>query len=40
MKGTIRKNGSTWSYLVYIGEDQNGKKKYKRKRGFKTKKRM
>lgn len=38
MKGTVRKEGSTWSYLVYIGTDENSKKKYKRKRGFKTKK--
>ncbi len=38
MKGTIRKEGSTWGYLVYCGVDENDKKKYKRKRGFKTKK--
>lgn len=38
MKGSIKKDGSTWNYLVYIGVDENGKKKYKRKRGFKTKK--
>jgi integrase len=38
MKGTIRKEGSTWGYLVYTGTDEDGKKKYKRKRGFKTKK--
>lgn len=38
MKGTVRKDGSTWGYLVYVGTDENGKKKYKRKRGFKTKK--
>lgn len=38
MKGTIRKDGSTWGYLVYMGTDEKGKKKYKRKRGFKTKK--
>lgn len=38
MKGTIRKEGSSWGYLVYVGTDENGKKKYKRKRGFKTKK--
>lgn len=38
MKGTVRKKGSTWNYLVYIGTDEKGKRKYKRKRGFKTKK--
>ncbi|MCY6958828.1 tyrosine-type recombinase/integrase [Clostridium brassicae] len=38
MKGTVRKEGSTWSYFVYVGIDENNKKKYKRKRGFKTKK--
>ncbi|EDS78284.1 phage integrase [Clostridium botulinum C str. Eklund] len=38
MKGTVRKDGSTWSYLVYVGLNEKGKKKYKRKRGFKTKK--
>lgn len=38
LTGTIRKEGSTWGYLVYTGIDENGKKKYKRKRGFKTKK--
>lgn len=38
MKGTVRKEGSSWSYLVYVGTDEDNKKKYKRKRGFKTKK--
>lgn len=38
MKGSVKKEGSSWTYLVYIGTDQNGKKKYKRKRGFRTKK--
>lgn len=38
MKGTVRKEGSSWCYLVYVGTDENGKKKYKRKRGFRTKK--
>lgn len=39
MKGTIRKEGSSWSYLVCIGKDNlTGKYKYKRKRGFRTKK--
>lgn len=39
MKGTIRKYGSSWCYLVCIGKDPiSNKYKYKRKRGFKTKK--
>lgn len=38
MNGTVRKDGSTWGYLVYCGIGENGKKKYKRKRGFRTKK--
>lgn len=36
MRGTVRKDGVSWGYLVYIGSDENGKKKYKRKRGFTT----
>lgn len=40
MRGTIekytQKDGAiTYGYLVYIGTDDKGKKKYKRKRGFK-----
>ncbi|MFT8313219.1 MAG: tyrosine-type recombinase/integrase [Clostridium sp.] len=43
MKGTVRKyihkDGTvTWGYLVYMGVDENDKKKYKRKRGFKKQK--
>lgn len=39
MKGTIRKDGSTWSYLICIGKDPITQKyKYKRKRGFNKKK--
>ncbi len=35
----IKKKGDkNWEYCVYIGQDENGKKKYKRKCGFKTKK--
>lgn len=35
----IKKKGEkNWEYCVYIGQDENGKKKYKRKCGFKTKK--
>lgn len=40
MKGTVRKDEatSTWNYLVCIGKDKKTNKyKYKRKRGFKTK---
>lgn len=43
MRGTIRKDikkdGTfTYSYMVYIGTDEYGKKKYKRKRGFEKEK--
>lgn len=39
MKGTVRKEGSSWSYLVCVGKDPTTDKyKYKRKRGFRTKK--
>ncbi len=35
----IKKKGDkNWEYCVYTGQDENGKKKYKRKSGFKTKK--
>lgn len=36
---TIKKKGdNNWEYCVYLGQDENGKKKYKRKSGFKTRK--
>ena len=36
---TIKKKGdNNWEYCVYLVQDENGKKKYKRKCGFKTKK--
>lgn len=36
---TIKKKGdNNWEYCIYLGQDENGKKKYKRKCGFKTKK--
>ena len=39
MKGTVKKEGNSWYYRVYIGTDElTHKKKYKKKRGFKTKK--
>lgn len=35
----IKKKGErNWEYCVYIGQDEHGKKKYKRKCGFTTKK--
>ena len=33
-----KKCDNNWEYCVYLGQDDNGKKKYKRKSGFKTKK--
>lgn len=33
-----KKADKNWEYCVYIGKDNNGKKKYKRKCGFKTRK--
>lgn len=33
-----KKNEGNWEYCVYLGQDENGKKKYKRKCGFKTRK--
>lgn len=33
-----KKTENNWEYCVYIGQDSAGKKKYKRKSGFKTKK--
>ena len=33
-----KKCDNNWEYCIYIGKDENGKKKYKRKCGFKTKK--
>ncbi|MFT9849263.1 tyrosine-type recombinase/integrase [Aneurinibacillus sp. REN35] len=38
MKGTVDKEGSSWFYVVDLGKDENGKRKRKKKRGFKTKK--
>ena len=36
MRGSIKKEkNGTYTYCVYAGIDENGKKKYKRKRGFK-----
>lgn len=33
-----KKNEGNWEYCIYLGQDENGKKKYKRKSGFKTRK--
>ncbi|MFD4058827.1 N-terminal phage integrase SAM-like domain-containing protein, partial [Streptomyces californicus] len=39
MRGTIKKDGSTWFVLFDLGKDpKSGKRKQKKKRGFKTKK--
>ncbi|MBG9568203.1 site-specific integrase [Brevibacillus agri] len=38
MAGSVRKDGSTWCFVVDLGKDPNGKRIQKRKRGFKTKK--
>lgn len=39
MKGTIRKRGSSWEYQILVGiDDLTGKKKFKSKGGFSTKK--
>jgi integrase len=39
MRGTIKKEGSTWYVLFDLGKDlETGKRKQKKKRGFKTKK--
>lgn len=36
--GSVRKEGSKWYYVIELGKDSNGKRKQKKKRGFKTKK--
>jgi integrase len=38
MAGTVKKDGATWCYIVDLGKDANGKRRQKKKRGFKTKK--
>ena len=37
MKGSVRKEGSSWYYVVTLGKKPNGKPNQKKKRGFKTK---
>lgn len=38
MKGSVKKEGSSWYYVVDLGKDEFGKRKRKKQRGFKTKK--
>lgn len=38
MAGSVKKDGQTWYYVLELGKDSNGKRKQKKKRGFKTKK--
>ncbi len=38
MKGYFRKRGKAWYFTVDVGKDETGKRKQKRKGGFKTKK--
>lgn len=37
MRGHVRKRGNKWSVVVYLGYDENGKKRYKWHGGFATK---
>ncbi|MCM2534960.1 Arm DNA-binding domain-containing protein [Neobacillus pocheonensis] len=39
MRGSIKKDGNSWNVVFDLGKDPvTGKRKQKRKRGFKTKK--
>ncbi|MBG9589523.1 site-specific integrase [Cytobacillus firmus] len=38
VSGSIGKGKTSWHYVIELGRDMNGKRKQKRKRGFKTKK--
>jgi site-specific recombinase XerC len=38
MRGSVKKEGSSWYYVFYLDKDVNGKRRQKKKRGFKTKK--
>lgn len=38
MRGSVKKDGSSWYYVFYLEKDANGKRRQKKKRGFKTKK--
>ncbi|MCA0986579.1 Arm DNA-binding domain-containing protein [Guptibacillus algicola] len=37
MKGSVKKDGSSWYYVVTLGKKPSGKPNQKKKRGFKTK---
>jgi hypothetical protein len=36
MRGSVIKRGKTWSYVVYLGRDDSGRKRQKWKGGFAT----
>lgn len=38
MAGTVKKDGATWCYIVDLGKDFSGRRRQKKKRGFRTKK--
>lgn len=38
MNGSVKKEGTSWYYVFYLEKDANGKRRQKKKRGFKTKK--
>jgi integrase len=38
MSGSVKKGESSWFYVLELGMDSNGKRRQKKKRGFKTKK--
>lgn len=38
MRGSVKKEGSSWYYVFYLEKDENGKRRQKKKRGFTTKK--
>ncbi len=37
MRGHVQKRGTTWSYVLYLGRDPKGVKKYKWVGGHRTK---
>jgi integrase len=37
-RGSLRKRGQTWTYVIYLGRDETGKKRQKAVGGFRTKK--
>jgi Arm DNA-binding domain len=38
VRGSVKKDGTTWYYVLDLGKDEKGTRKQKKKRGFKTKK--